>query len=154
VKLIKPDSAGLIYPYVKTKTDNAVFRMEADLDETVDIELLRKAASDLKNRFPGLFVNLIQHNKMFMLAPAKPCGLVVEESDNVCTAFDFEKQIPMRIIVYGNRMSVETFHMLADEHGALIFMKTLLVHYFNLKGSIKSKKIQSINHSEGHLYIQ
>lgn len=135
MNLIKLDSAGLIYPYVKTKTHNAVFRMEADLKETVDFDVLKRAAEDLKTRFPSLFVNLVKQDEMFMLAPAKNCDIVVSEPDNVCAKFDFENDIPMRITVFGSRIAVETFHMLADGHGALVFIKTLLAHYFNLKGA-------------------
>jgi len=133
--LIKPDSAGLIYPYVKTDTRNAVFRIEADLKEEVDFEILTRAVEDLARRFPTFFVNLVRQDELFMLAPAKKSAVVVDEPDNVCTAFDFENEVPMRVAVYGSRIAVETFHMLADGHGALIFMKTLLVHYFNLKGA-------------------
>lgn len=135
MNLIKPDSAGLIYPYVKTKTHNAVFRMEADLNEAVDFDLLNKAAKDLKERFPTLFVKLVKKNEMYMLALAKDNDVVVCEPDNVCSAFDFENEIPMRIAVYGSRIAVETFHTLADGHGALVFIKTLLANYFNLKGA-------------------
>ena len=135
MNLIKPDSAGLIYPYVKTKTHNAVFRMEADLTEAVDFAALKKAVADISRRFPSLFVNLVEHNNMYMLSPASDCDIVCEEPDNVCTPFDFERQVPMRVAVFGNRIAVETFHMLADGHGALIFIETLLAHYFNLMGA-------------------
>lgn len=134
LELIMPDSAGLIYPYVRGKAGNAVFRIEAELCEDIDFRVMRRAVADLRRRFPTFFVKLVSKNEMFMLAPERKCAVVVSEPDNVCTAFDFEHEVPLRITVHKNRVALEIYHMLADGHGALIFMKTLLVHYYNILG--------------------
>jgi len=134
MNLLKSDSAGLIYPYVKSKDRASVFRMEAELDSDINVELLEKAVADISKRFPTFFVKLVVENRMYMLGKVDEHNIVCEEKDNICTTFDFDNQIPLRITVYKNRVGMEIFHMIADGHGALVFFKSLLSHYCKLSG--------------------
>lgn len=134
MKLIKPDSAGIIYPYVKSKDRASVFRIETELKEKADISVLLKAVSDISKRFPTFFVKLVTENKMYKMKPAEEHNVVYSEMRNVCRTFNFDKDIPLRVVVHDNRISLEIFHLLADGHGAVIFFKSLLAQYYKLMG--------------------
>ena len=131
---IKLDSAGIIYPYVKTDARNSEFRIEAELTENIDKAILEKSVSDIKNRFPTFFVMLKKQGSLFVLEKAKKHNVICDEKPCICMPFDFENEIPFRLTVHNNRLSMEVFHVLADGHGAIFFFKTLLARYYALKG--------------------
>lgn len=131
---IKPDSAGIIYPYVKNDKRNSEFRIEAELNEPADKELLKKAVADLRDRFPTFFVKLKKQGSMYMLEEAKKGNVVFDETPSFCAPFDFDNEIPFRITVYKNRVAMDVFHVISDGHGATVFFKTLLARYYTLKG--------------------
>ncbi len=135
MELIKPDSAGIIYPYVKSKDRASVFRIEAELKEKVDMARLLIAVSDISKRFPAFFVKLVTEKGMYMIKPDKSFNVIRKERKYVCSTFDFNKEIPLRIVVHDNRISLEIFHLLADGHGAVVFFKSLLAYYYRLMGS-------------------
>jgi len=45
-----------------------------------------------------------------------------------------EKRLLFRILVKQNRIAVEFHHILTDGYGSSVFLNTLLVEYFKLKG--------------------
>lgn len=134
MELIKPDSAGIIYPYVKSKNRASVFRIEAELKEKIGMPLLLTAVSDISRRFPAFFVKLITEKGMYMMKPDKSYNVIRRERKYICSTFDFNKDIPLRIVVHDNRISLEIFHLLSDGHGAVVFFKSLLAHYYRLVG--------------------
>ncbi len=133
MKTYKPDSAGVIYPYIKEHW-NTQFRLEAELDAPVDEATVKKALSDIRKRFPTYFVKLVKRGQVYLLEEADSDNLVFEEGPQIFKDFDPEKEIPFRVLFFKNRLALEAYHILSDATGGLIFFKTLLGQYYHLLG--------------------
>ncbi len=133
---LKLDNAAKLYPAIVSSSLTAVFRITATLREPVRYNALRQAVTITSGRFPyfsvslgtGLFWHFLEFNNQ------EPRILAEEEIP--CTAFAIDrKNEPLyRIIVKGNRISVEFLHILTDASGALEYIKSLLYTYLTLCG--------------------
>lgn len=130
------DNAAKLYPAITSNDLTSVFRITATLREPVRYNALREAVTLTSERFPyfsvslgsGLFWHFLEFNQR------EPRIMVEEEIP--CTAFAFRrKNEPLyRIVVRGNRISVEFLHILTDGSGALEYLKSLLFTYLRLCG--------------------
>jgi len=132
----KLDNAAKIFPAISTKKETNTFRVQIDLTETVDKDLLQLAVDSVLERYPmfkvrlksGLFWNYLDHNELpFYVQPLTHhvCGNLNPKDHN---GYLFQ-------IYYRDKMiALEMFHSLADGSGAFAFIKTMLYEYLLLKG--------------------
>lgn len=132
----KLDNAAKIFPAISTKRETNTFRVQIEMTEPVDKNLLQLATDAVLERFPifkvrlknGLFWNYLDHNELpFYVQPLTHhvCGNLNPKDHN---GYLFQIYYRDRII------ALEMFHSLADGTGAFAFIRTLLYEYLLLKG--------------------
>jgi NRPS condensation-like uncharacterized protein len=111
--------------------------LTAILKRPVNYQAIKEAVEITSRRFPyfsvslgsGLFWHYLEFNN-------KPPRIQPEE-EIPCTAFALNrKNEPLyRVLIRGNRISVEFIHILTDGSGAMEYLKSLLYTYLRLMGN-------------------
>lgn len=135
-KWFRLDNAAKIYPSIMSPDESCVFRISANLTETVKPEVLQQALEDCKPRFPSMFVklkkgffwNYLEHNEK--RPQIKPENYHINQHVDRFTNNGYY----FTVFYYQKRISLEFFHSLSDGGGAAEFLKTLLFRYFELLG--------------------
>ncbi|NLD99778.1 MAG: hypothetical protein GX640_07880, partial [Fibrobacter sp.] len=130
---LRLDTVARIYAAIMGSRSPTAFRICAVTKNTIDPETLQTALDDVLKRFPyfrmklkfGLFWNFLQNTGK------RP--LIEEETHIPCREFTPEEPL-FRVIYRGNRISLEFSHVLTDGIGGLTFTRSLIAHYFRLKG--------------------
>ena len=132
------DNAALIFPAIMKRGWNNVFRVSATLKESVDPDILRKAALDIKPRFPSFFVRLKTGFFWYYLDAIKTDVPIVQEYAYPLTHMSRKelRKCCIRIVYYNDRIAVEFFHSVTDGTGGLIFLKNLVARYLEIKHGI------------------
>lgn len=131
------DNAAKIYPAITNEEITSVFRLTANLKEKVNIKILFKAVRSIEQRFPYFKVHVKKGFFWYYFQSTDFLTVVEIESKTPCRRFNIKGHL-FRILVSDNRISVEFFHILTDASGAFEYLKTLLVHYFQLSGIVIS----------------
>lgn len=127
---IELDKAGIIYPYVAKKDWNSVYRVEAKLSSPLELDALKAAVSELRNKYPYFFSSLAKKNRRFVLTEADTSSVLCENIYPVCRPFDLESSHPLIRVIYDEAtLAIEMFHTLTDGHGAVRLFKALLEIY-------------------------
>lgn len=135
------DNAAKLFPAIISEDLTSVFRLTACLKEPVKYSYIKEAVAITSKRFPyysvslgsGIFWHFLEYNDLM--------PRIQVEEEFPCTAFAVNrKDEPLyRVIVKGNRISVEFIHILTDGGGGLEYLKSLLYTYLSLTGTqIKS----------------
>ncbi len=134
----KLDNAAKIYPASHNRYWSNLFRMSATLYEDVDIRILEQAIENTIPRFPSIAARLSKGLFWYYLRPVDtPPPILAEYSYPL--SYMTKKEMTtcaFRVIVYRKRIAVEFFHSLTDGTGGLIFLKTLVAEYLELKHNI------------------
>lgn len=130
------DGSGIIYAVTNQKKWNRVFRVAAVMNEEVQPELLERAVTDLRERFPTFFVQLDQDFFNYKLRTVRDTGVVGKEADYPCGHIDagIGNKPMFRVLYYRNRISLEIFHILSDGSGAMLLLKNIVARYLELRG--------------------
>ncbi len=130
------DHGGIIYPYTARSKWNQVFRLEAVLDEKIDVQNVRAALLKLRSRFPWFYVVLTKRNHFYALESTMGEPDIVPEIPPLCRPFDLKDETtPLFRVTYdGNRLGLELFHSIADGYGASVFLKNLIACYYRENG--------------------
>ncbi len=129
------DNAAKIYPAAKSSGWNAVFRMSAVMKEKVDGEKLQLALNDVIERFPSFDVTLRKGVFWYYHEYVTRKPLVKDERNYPCSMFKIDGESHLfRVLYYKNRISLEVFHSITDGTGALLFLKSLIARYLELRG--------------------
>lgn len=130
------DNAAKIFPGMLSRRRTTIFRISAEIDAPVRIELLEEAYRRMLDRCSyyrvelrkGLFWYYFEHN------PATP--RVEAESRYPCLYQPYKKRgvFPHRVLAYRNRIAFEIAHCLTDGTGALNFLNGLIAEYLRLRG--------------------
>lgn len=127
------DNAAKIYPAIQNEELTSVFRLSCLLKDRIQVQPLLRAIEKLEHRFPyykvkpkkGFFWYYLEfHDEPIPLRPdfAPPCRA-------------FHKgDLIFRVLARNNSLSVEFSHILTDGSGAMEFLKTLLLAYFEMCG--------------------
>ncbi|HET9486080.1 MAG TPA: hypothetical protein VFO54_01525 [Chryseosolibacter sp.] len=130
---LRLDNAAKIYPAIQTEEMTAVFRLSAVLKERIKIQPFLHAVAMLEPRFPyykmkprkGFFWYYLQHYDDKIT--------VIPDAGMPCRGFQ-KDELFFRILVKGNKVSVEFSHILTDGSGGFEFLKSLLLTYFQVCG--------------------
>ena len=130
------DNAAKIYPLSMTRGKMAIFRMSVYLKEDVVPEILQMALTFTIKRFPVFATTLKQGFFWYYLDSTKRRFIVEPERSMPCQpiAISASGSQSFRVLYFGNRISVEYFHVLCDGTGGLTFLKTLTGEYLRLLG--------------------
>ena len=135
----KLDNAAKIYPASHSRHWSNLFRFSATLYEDVDIRILEQAIKNTIPRFPSIAARLSEGLFWYYLRPVDtPPAIMAEYSYPLAYMTKKEmKTCAFRVIVYRKRIAVEIFHSLTDGTGGLIFFKSLMAEYLELKHQIE-----------------
>lgn len=132
----KLDHVGKLFPAVAGKENSSTYRLSMMLTSQVKPSVLQDALDSVMKRFPLLNVEL-RNGLFWKFLREKETRLMVEpEAAYPCSPVNFshESGSLVRVLYYGNKISVEIFHALTDGGGALEFLKTLVFQYLSLLG--------------------
>ena len=135
----KLDNAAKIYPASHSRYWSNLFRMSATLYEDVDLKVLEQAIKNTIPRFPSIAARLSQGLFWYYLRPIDtPPDIMAEYSYPLAHMSKREmKSCAFRVIVYRKRIALEIFHSLTDGTGGLIFLKSLMAEYIELKHGVE-----------------
>ena len=130
------DCSATVYPYLATKKVNQIFRMALDLDEEIDVDVLREAVRNMPQRFPTMFVMLRKDRDTYRLQTMPDAQTAVcPEPAVYCQPFRLENgENLLRVTYKGNRLGIEVFHAISDGAGGMILLKSLAAAYYRAKG--------------------
>lgn len=125
------DAFAKTYSSIISEGRTTCFRISALFSENIDLEILQKVVISLEKKYPfynselkkGIFWNYLQQKKAHFM--------IEEEKTYPCT--DIQKDNPLRIIYFNNKLSIEIAHFLTDGKGAALFFKDLIEEYLEKK---------------------
>lgn len=126
---LRLDNAAKIYPAVLSDELTSVFRLSVVLKEPVKIRPFLNAVQLLEHRFPYYKV-LVKKGFFWYYLESYDESITVKPDVGIpCRRFD-KNELMFRILVKGNKISVEFSHIITDGAGAFEFLKSLLMTYF------------------------
>ena len=130
------DVAGIIYPNARRYGWCTTYRFAFIMKEEGEPVLLRQALEDIAPRFPSCFVKIKAGLFWYYFERTDDLDIVEEEDYYPCRYIETTETTKpaIRVLYYKNRISIETFHSVADGGAALVFNKTLVARYLELKG--------------------
>ena len=143
---MKVDNAGKVFHAVSNYSRSSTFRLSMYINEEVDPYTLQQALNYTLPRFEsfkvkiknGLFWNYFVTNNNRCLIEQENSHIgqyVMKNPSHYC----------FRVMYYGRRITLETFHAISDGTGASEFLKSIVYEYLKLRGN-------NIN-SEGKILI-
>lgn len=145
-KWMRLDNAATIYPAAKRRNWTALFRLSANVGESVDVEILKAALARTLRRFPWFSMRMKAGAFWYYLEQNDREPIVEEDVSNPCVRMRFNKNngFSFRVRYYDDRIAVEIFHTLSDGTGGLSIFKTMLAEYLTLKYGIEIPRDDSI----------
>lgn len=138
-KWFKLDNAAKIYPASHSRSWSNLFRLSATLYEDVDLKVLEQAVKNTIPRFPSIAAKLKKGLFWYYLQPLDTAPEILAEY-SYPLAYMSKKELhtcAFRVIIYRKRIALEMFHSLTDGTGGLIFLKSLVAEYLELKHNIE-----------------
>ncbi len=129
------DNAALIFPAIKRRGWNNVFRISATLRDDIDAGILNRALADIRPRFPTFFVRLRTGFFWYYLEEAATDVRAQKEYAYPLTHMSQSelKRCCIRVLYFENRIAVEFFHSVTDGTGGLVFLENLTARYIELR---------------------
>ncbi len=129
------DVAAKLFPAVAGKNNSSVFRVSVILREEIDPQLLQIAVNMIYERFDlffirlrkGVFWNYFDKNHVHFTIEkenAPPCSTIYAHEN---------KGFIIKVLYFGNRISVEAFHSITDGSGVIEYIKALIYYYITIK---------------------
>ncbi len=142
----KLDNAGKLYPSIASTRRSTVFRLSAKLTEEVKPSILQQALDMTIDRLPYYKVNLKRGLFWYYFEESDHRPVVLPETHYPCMFLRFKrgKTFPFRVLYYQQYVHLEISHSIADGNGALLFLKTLLVAYFEQCKGIKVSDLSGV----------
>ena len=144
------DAFAKTYSSIISEGRTTCFRLSVLFSKNIDLEILQNVVISLEKKYPfynselkkGIFWNYLQQKKTHFI--------IEEEKTYPCT--DIQKDNPLRIIYFNNKLSIEIAHFLTDGKGAALFFKDLIEEYLEkryfLENFEKDKKNNLIYKTE------
>ena len=144
------DAFAKTYSSIISEGRTTCFRLSVLFSEYIDLEILQNVVISLEKKYPfynselkkGIFWNYLEQKKAHFM--------IEEEKTYPCT--DIQKDNPLRIIYFNNKLSIEIAHFLTDGKGAALFFQDLIEEYLEkryfLENFEKDKKDNLIYKTE------
>lgn len=141
-KWYRLDNAAKIFPPSKNKYDAKIFRFSVSLKENIDRKILEKALDKTLSEFP-VFKSVLKRGFFwYYLEEANIKPLVVEEHNRPCSTFD--TSLLFQVTYFKKRINLEVNHALTDGTGTLMFLKSLVAYYLDIKYNITNDEVINI----------
>ena len=138
-KWYRLDNAAKIFPPSKNKYDAKIFRFSVSLKENVDKNILEQALNKTLIEFP-IFSSVLKRGFFwYYLEESNIKPLVLEEHQRPCSTFD--TPLLFQVTYYKKRINLEVNHALTDGTGTLIFLKSLVASYLDIKYNLESSDV-------------
>lgn len=132
---VRLDNASNIFLAAMNARDTKVFRLSAEMEDTVDPEFLQQALDTTYANY------LLYHSVLrrgifwYYLEESELHPQVKLDTNPSCEAlYHFDrKELLFRVVYWKKRISLEVFHALSDGTGALWFFQDLVKEYVHLK---------------------
>lgn len=132
---VRLDNASNIFLAAMSNRDSKVFRISAEMTETVDPDLLQQALNQVYAE------NLLYHSVLrrgffwYYLEESDLKPKIEADTNTPCRPLYFfdRKNLLFRVLYWKKRISIEVFHVLSDGTGAMWFFQDLLTEYLSLK---------------------
>lgn len=134
-KWVRLDNASNIFLAAMSNRDSKVFRISAEVTDTVDPDLLQQALNKVFEE------NLLYHSVLrrgffwYYLEESDLKPKVEADTNTPCRPLYFfdRRNLLFRVMYWKKRVSLEVFHVLSDGTGAMWFFQDLLTEYISLK---------------------
>lgn len=145
-KWIKLDNAATIYPATLSKKYAGMFRMSAQLRDTVDKEILSLALNNVIKRFPMYRYQLKQGFFWHYFRFNDNIPIIQDDYRNPLVRINFKQNsnFMFRVRIFNKRISIEYFHSLTDGYGGITFLLTLVAEYIRIKYKAKISYTKNI----------
>ena len=145
-KWIKLDNAATIYPATLSKKYAGMFRMSAQLRDTVDKEILSLALNNVIKRFPMYRYQLKQGFFWHYFRFNGNIPIIQDDYRNPLVRINFKQNsnFMFRVRIFNKKISVEYFHSLTDGYGGITFLLTLVAEYIRIKYKAKISYTKNI----------
>ncbi|MBN1799061.1 MAG: hypothetical protein JW822_10810 [Spirochaetales bacterium] len=139
------DNAATLYTLISSSKITCIFRIEAHLKRTININRLQLALDNIIERFPYYRVNLMPGLFWHFWNTNLARPRIIADSEYPCEQMPLTKNgiFPFRVRAYKSSVAMEFHHSITDGTGALIFLQALLAEYLKPKG-VKDKKKNNI----------
>lgn len=130
------DNAAKLYPSIKNRRWNSLFRVSVTLKENIEPEYLQKALEIALPRFPNFRFRIRRGLFWYYFEDRLNVPEIQPDVRNPCICFDLKNknQFLFRLRWFEKRIALEVFHAITDGTGAMIFLKTITSEYLKLKG--------------------
>ncbi|MFL2128082.1 MAG: alcohol acetyltransferase [Ruoffia tabacinasalis] len=132
---VRLDNASNIFLAAMSNRDSKVFRISAEVTDTVDPDLLQQALNKVFEQ------NLLYHSVLrrgffwYYLEESDLKPKVEPDTNTPCRPLYFfdRRNLLFRVMYWKKRVSLEVFHVLSDGTGAMWFFQDLITEYLSLK---------------------
>ncbi len=132
IKWLRLDNSGKLFPMLRYKDNQNLFRISVELNESVNPELLENCVNTTLERYPSFKVSLKRGAFWYYFERNYRRLFVLPESDIALSLMSNEGNngYPIRVTYHEKRMNLELYHCVADGSGLIEFVKSLLFVYF------------------------
>lgn len=143
---MKLDNAANIFPAAMSRGWMSMFRLSAELTETIEPEILKQAQIRTVKRFPSISLRLKRGVFWYYLEHIDTEPPLYEDVANPCVRMNFKKTkgFMFRVRYHDAKIALEFFHVLTDGTGGLCFLKTLVAEYLTLKYGVNILRSETI----------
>lgn len=142
-KWYRLDNTAKIFPPAKNKYDSKIFRFSVSLKENIDKKILERALEINLEEYP-IFKSILKRGFFWYYLEESNIKPIVDiENDRPCSKF--QNGLLFQVSYYKKRINLEVNHALTDGTGTLMFLKSLVAYYLDLKYDINSAS--TINHA-------
>ena len=132
------DNAATIFPATLSRVQHHLYALRMTMNEPVDRDALQKALDQTIARFPTIAARLSNGFFWYHLEPVKESPVVVQGPIPLLRPMsraDLRKSC-LRVQCDGNIVNVEYFHAICDGSGAMVFLKSLMAEYVQLRHNV------------------
>lgn len=138
---VKLDNAALIFPSTTRADKNNLFRVSVLLKEKVDPIVLQRAVNYIVPRFPTVTSAVKRGFFWYYLEPSTHPLMIEKDVDFPCRKIPVDsRHSSIRVLYFGNRISVDFFHVATDGNGGVTFVNSLLACYLKLRYDVEIKE--------------
>lgn len=138
-KWYRLDNAAKIFPPSKNKYDSKIFRFSVSLKEEIDKNILEQALIKTLEEYP-IFKSILKRGLFWYYLEESDINVSVEE-EHIRPCSEFTSNALFQVTYYKKRINLEVNHALTDGTGTLMFLKSLVAFYLNLKYNLKNSEI-------------
>lgn len=141
-KWYRLDNAAKIFPPSKNKYDSKIFRFSVSLKEEIDKNILEQALIKTLEEYP-IFKSILKRGLFWYYLEESDINVSVEE-ERIRPCSEFTSNALFQVTYYKKRINLEVNHALTDGTGTLMFLKSLVAYYLDIKYKLKNKEIINI----------